>query len=47
MIQLGGTPAEIGRTWGEINNKAVAHDIDVNYLEKAAAAGISKDTLPA
>jgi len=22
MIYLGGTPAEIGRTWGEINKKA-------------------------
>jgi hypothetical protein len=45
MIHLGGTPAEIGRTWGEINKKAIAHDIDANYLKKAAAAGISKDTL--
>ena len=45
MIHLGGTPAEIGKKWGELNKKAIAHDMDVHYLRKAAAAGISKETL--
>ena len=45
MIRLGGTPQEIGRTWGELNKKAIAHDMDVQYLQMAAAAGISRETL--
>ena len=45
MIRLGGTPQEIGRTWGEINKEAIAHCMDVHYFKKAAAAGISKATL--
>lgn len=45
MVRLGGTPQEIGRTWGEMNKEAIAHCMDVHYLKKAAAAGISKETL--
>ncbi len=45
MVRLGGTPEEIGKTWGEINKEAIAHCMDVHYLKKAAAAGISKEML--
>ncbi len=45
MVRLHGTPVEIGRAWGEINKRAIRHDIDVHYLKKAAAAGISEDAL--
>ena len=45
MVRLAGTPAEIGRIWGETNKRAIAHDMDVLYLKKAAAAGISEDAL--
>jgi len=45
MIRLGGTPKEIGKKWGDLNKKAIARDMDVHFLKKAAAAGIAKDTL--
>ncbi len=45
MVRLGGSPAEVGRTWGETNKSVIAHDFDVYYLKKAAAAGISEDVL--
>lgn len=45
MVRLGGSPAEVGKTWGEINKTTITHDFDVHYLKKAAAAGISEDVL--
>jgi hypothetical protein len=45
MVRLGGSPAEVGRTWGEMNKMTIAHDLDVHYLKEAAAAGISEDVL--
>lgn len=45
MVYLSGTPAEIGGRWGRINGRAIAHDMDVYFLAKAAAGGISKETL--
>ena len=43
MVRLGGSPAEVGRTWGEMNGRIIAREIDVHYLKKAAAAGITED----
>ncbi len=45
MVRLAGTPKEIGAIWGEINKQAIARDIEASYLKRAAAAGISKETL--
>jgi hypothetical protein len=45
MIRLGGSPAEVGKTWGEINKATITHDVDIHYLKRAAAAGISEDVL--
>ncbi|NLX98872.1 MAG: hypothetical protein GXY83_22190 [Rhodopirellula sp.] len=45
MIRLGGTPAEVGQTWGRINKRAIACEIDVHFLQKAAAAKLSPQTL--
>ncbi len=45
LVRLAGTPEEVGKTWGEVNKQAIAHDLDVLYLKKAAAAGISEATL--
>ena len=45
MVRLAGTPDEIGTIWGEINKDAIAHDIEAAYLKRAAAAGISRETL--
>ncbi len=45
MVRLAGTPAEIGKTWGEINKRAIVHDLDVSFQKQAADAGISEGTL--
>lgn len=45
MVRLAGTPAEIGKIWGETNKRAIIHDMDVFYLKKAAEEGISEETL--
>ena len=45
MVHLAGSPTEIGRTWGEVNKKAITNDFEVHYLKKAAAAGISEADL--
>jgi len=45
MILLGGTPREVGSTWGEINKRAVAHDLDAYFLKQAAEHGISEAVL--
>jgi len=45
VVRLAGTPEQIGRTWGEVNKQIIAHELDVHYLKKAAAAGISEATL--
>lgn len=45
MVCLSGTPTEVGRTWGEINKRAISQHLDAHYLKTAAAAGISHDTL--
>jgi len=45
MIRLGGTPREVGKTWGELNRDIIAHDVDASYVQKAVAAGVSEDAL--
>ncbi len=45
MVRLGGTPAEVGATWGRINKGAIAHDMEIHFLRKAAAAQISEQAL--
>jgi len=45
MVRLAGTPAEVGRIWGEMNKRAIVHEMDVLYLKKAAEAGISEAAL--
>ncbi len=45
LVRLSGAPEDVGKTWGEVNKQAIAHDLDVLYLKKAAAAGISEATL--
>ena len=45
MVRLAGTPAEIGRTLGAMNKRLIAHDLDVDYLRKAAAQKISEQIL--
>ncbi len=45
MVRLGGTPQEVGRTWGEINKQSITRAVDEYYLKKAAEAGIDKATL--
>ncbi len=45
MIRLAGTPEQIGTAWGELNREIIARDLQADYLERAAAAGISEETL--
>lgn len=45
MVRLAGTPTEIGRTLGTMNRKLIAHDLDVDFLKKAAAQKISQQVL--
>ena len=45
MIPLVGTPEEIGMVWGQTNREIIARDMEADYLERAAAAGISRPTL--
>jgi len=45
MVRLAGTPEQIGTTWGKINKENITSDIERAYLKRAAAAGISKETL--
>jgi hypothetical protein len=43
MVRLGGTPAEIGRTWGAMNKRAIAHDMDVHYLKEESHESSQKN----
>ncbi len=45
MIRLAGTPEEIGTMWGKMNKEVIVRDMDTHYLQRAAKAGISKETL--
>lgn len=45
MVRLAGSPEQIGTTWGQVNREIILHDFEAAYLEPAAAAGISKETL--
>ncbi len=45
MVRLAGSPERIGTTWGKVNKDVIVHDMEANYLKRAAAAGISKETL--
>ncbi|MBN2452603.1 MAG: hypothetical protein JXR77_19625 [Lentisphaeria bacterium] len=45
MIQLAGTPEHIGTLWGRMNGETIVRDMESDYLERAAAAGISRETL--
>ena len=45
MVHLAGTPEQIGTIWGQRNQEIIRRDLDSGYLKRAAAAGISKETL--
>ena len=45
MIELAGTPEQIGTVWGKLNKEIIVRGMEANYLKRAAAAGISKATL--
>ncbi len=45
MVRLAGTPEQIGTIWGEINKDIIARDVDAAFVKRAAAAGISRETL--
>jgi hypothetical protein len=45
MIHLAGTPEQIGTIWGKMNKETIVRDMGTHYLQRAAAAGISKETL--
>ncbi len=45
LIQLAGTPEQIGTIWGRMNKKIIVRDMNAHYLKPAAAAGLSKETL--
>lgn len=44
-ITLAGSPAEIGRLWGENNAPAIREDMQGHYLQPAAQAGLGRDEL--
>ena len=45
MVQLVGTPEQIGTIWGKVNKEIIVRDMAADYLKRAAAAGISRETL--
>lgn len=45
MVRLAGTPEQIGAAWGEMNKEIIARDVEAGYLKRAAAGGISRETL--
>lgn len=45
LIRLAGTPEQIGTAWGELNKDIIVHDMEADYLKRAEAAGISRETL--
>jgi hypothetical protein len=45
LVRLAGTPEQIGTLWGQINKETIVRDIETSYVQKAAAAGISQETL--
>ncbi len=44
-VHLVGTPEQIGTIWGKMNKEIIVRDMDAHYLKRAAAAGISRETL--
>jgi len=45
MVQLAGTPEQIGTIWGKVNKEIIVRDMEADYLKRAAAAGISREAL--
>jgi len=45
MIPLAGTPEQVGTIWGGTNKEIIVRNMEADYLERAAAAGISRQTL--
>lgn len=45
LVRLAGTPGQIGTIWGAINKEHIVRDLEAAYVKRAAAAGISRDTL--
>jgi len=45
MVQLAGTPEQIGAIWGQRNKEIIRRDLEAGYLNRAAAAGVSRETL--
>lgn len=44
MIELSGSPSEVGRRWGSININSIVSDLDTHYLGPAKTEGISRKT---
>ena len=45
IVRVAGTPEQVGTIWGALNKEIIVRDMDATYLEKAAKAGISRQTL--
>lgn len=45
MVRLAGTPQQIGAIWGEMNKENIVRALESDYLKRAAAAGVSRETL--
>lgn len=45
MVNLSGTPEQIGSAWGALNKKLILADMQASYLKKGEKAGISKEVL--
>ncbi len=45
LVRLAGTPEQIGTLWGQRNKEIIRRDLETGYLKRAAAAGISQETL--
>ena len=45
MVHLGGTPEEVGATWGQINGATIRHEMENRFLRRASGAGVSEEQL--
>lgn len=45
LARLAGPPAEVGRVLGTINKEQIAHDLEVDFLKKAAAKQLSPELM--
>ncbi len=45
VVRFAGTPEQVGTAWGTLNKDVVVRDMKATYLDKAAEAGLSRETL--